>query len=89
MDRDDKFCPTFRDFLKNEGVPPLLPPRSLNLNAYIEWFVKSVKSEYLSQMNFFGEKSLRRAAQQFLIDFHSEKDHQVKWTPKTGPHVKV
>jgi hypothetical protein len=32
MDRDDKFCQEFRDFLEHEGVEPVrLPPRSPNL----------------------------------------------------------
>ena len=61
MDRDGKFCPAFRDVLKDEGIKPLLlPPRSPDLNAYIERFMKSLKSESLSRMIFFGEQSLRR-----------------------------
>ena len=39
MDRDGKFCPAFCSVLKAEGVEPLLlPPRSPDLNAYIERF---------------------------------------------------
>jgi putative transposase len=67
MDRDGKFCQSFRDTLSDEGAEPLLlPPRSPNLNAYIERFMKSLKSEALSRMIFFGEKSLRRAVTAFL-----------------------
>lgn len=52
MDRDGKFCPVFRDSLKKEGTVPLqLPPRSPNLNAYIEGFMRSLKSENLSRMS--------------------------------------
>jgi len=37
MDRDSKFCPAFREILKNDGVEPvLLPPKSPNLNAHLE-----------------------------------------------------
>ncbi len=77
MDRDGKFCPAFRDFLKDEGIQPLLlPPRSPDLNAYIERFMKSLKSESLSRMIFFGEESLRRAVAAYLDHYHAERNHQ-------------
>ena len=61
MDRDGKFSSKFRGILKDEGAKPLrLPPRSPNLNSYIERFMRSLKSESLGRMIFFGEKSLRR-----------------------------
>ena len=77
MDRDGKFCPAFRDRLKDEGVKPLLlPARSPDLNAYIERFMRSIKSECLWQMIFFGEKSLRRAIGSYLEHYHAERNHQ-------------
>jgi transposase InsO family protein len=77
MDRDGKFCPAFRKILKDEDADPLLlPPRSPNLNAYIERFMRSIKSETLSRMIFFGEKSLRRAVAAFLDHYHAERNHQ-------------
>ena len=77
MDRDTKFCPAFRELLKNEGINPLLlPPRSPDLNAYIERFFRSLKSECLSKMIFFGEKSLRRAVATYLEHYHVERNHQ-------------
>ena len=37
MDRDGKFCPDFRDILRDEGAEPLLlPPRSPDLNSFID-----------------------------------------------------
>jgi transposase InsO family protein len=43
MDRDGKFCPAFREILASEGAKPLLlPPRSPDLNAYMERFIKSI-----------------------------------------------
>ena len=39
---------------------------SLNLNAYVERFVLSIKSECLERMIFFGEQSLRRAVAEFI-----------------------
>ena len=77
MDRDGKFCPTFRNLLKDEDAKPLLlPPRSPDLNAYIERFMRSLKSESLSRMIFFGEKSLRRAVDAYLRHYHAERNHQ-------------
>ena len=77
MDRDGKFCPAFRNALKDEGIKPLiLPPRSPDLNAYIERFMKSLKSESLSRMIFFGDSSLRRAAAAYLDHYHAERNHQ-------------
>ncbi len=77
IDRDGKFCPAFRDFLTHEGIQPLrLPPRSPELNAYLERFMRSIKSECLDRMIFFGEKSLRRAVVAYLTHYHAERNHQ-------------
>ena len=77
MDRDGKFCPAFRAILKNEDIEPVqLPPRSPNMNAYIERFNRSLKEECLDRMIFFGEQSLRNAIKIFLEHFHAERNHQ-------------
>jgi transposase InsO family protein len=77
MDRDSKFCESFRDILENDDVSPVrLPPRSPNLNAHLERFFGSLKSECLDRMIFFGEKSLRRAVHCYLEHYHAERNHQ-------------
>ena len=77
MDRDDKFCPAFRDILESEGVDAgRLPPQSPNLNAHLERFMRSIKEEALDRIIFFGETSLRRAITSFLVHYHSERNHQ-------------
>ena len=77
MDRDTKFCAAFRAILKGAGAKPLLLPlRSPNLNAYIERFMRSLKSESLSRMIFFGEKALRRSVTTYLEHYHTERNHQ-------------
>ena len=53
-----------------------LPYRSPNLNAHVERFVLSIKSECLNQMIFFGEQSLRRAVTEFISHYHRERNHQ-------------
>jgi hypothetical protein len=78
-DRDTKFTDSFRAIVKSSHVDPLkLPARSPNLNAYAERWVKSVKEECLSKLILFGEKSLRRALCEYLIHFHTERNHQGK-----------
>jgi putative transposase len=56
--------------------PVLLPPRSPNLNAHLERFFLSLKSECLERMIFFGERSLRNAVNEFIVHYHTERNHQ-------------
>ena len=77
MDRDTKFSYAFRSILEHAGVQAVrLPPRSPNLNSHVERFMRSVKDECLHRVIFFGERSLRKAVREFLIHFHSERNHQ-------------
>jgi transposase InsO family protein len=76
LDRDTIFQP-FSGLLRDSDTKViLLPPRSPNLNAYIERYMRSMKSECLNKMIFFGEKSLRRAVNEFAEHYHSERNHQ-------------
>jgi len=52
-----------------------LPPKSPNLNAYAERFVRSIKEGYLDQMVLFGEAALRNAVRQFVTHYHEERNH--------------
>jgi hypothetical protein len=56
----------------------LLPPRSPNVNADAERWVRSVKDEVLSQLILFGERSLRHTIQQYEMHYHHERPHQGK-----------
>ena len=53
-----------------------LPPRSPNLNAHAERFVRSIKETCLERLILFGESSLRTAVQNFVAHYHSERNHQ-------------
>jgi transposase InsO family protein len=78
-DRDAKFCAAFDDVLESEGIRCLkLPPRSPNLNAFAERWVRSVKEECLSRLILFGERSLQRALTEFSAHVHSERNRQGK-----------
>ena len=76
-DRDTKYTQAFDALLKASGVEPiLLPPRSPNLNAHCERFVRSIKEEALAQMMILGERSLYYAIQEYLAHYHHERNHQ-------------
>jgi len=55
-----------------------LPPRSPNLNAYAERWVRSVREECLAKLIFLGEGSLRRALRHYEAHYHEERNHQGK-----------
>ena len=77
LDRDPLYTDAFRNLLKDAGVKPVrLPPRSPNLNAYAERFVRTIKETCLDRMIFFGEESLRKAIDEFLVYYHHERNHQ-------------
>ena len=50
-DRDPLYTRVFGEILEGGGVQPIrLPPKSPNLNAYAERFVRSIKEECLSRV---------------------------------------
>ena len=74
-DRDGKYCPAFQQIIDAAGVTRVpLPPRSPNLNAYAERWVRSVKEECLSRLILFGEASLRHALTQYVDAFSSRAE---------------
>ena len=76
-DRDPLFTTEFLKMLAETGVKSVkLPPRSPNLNAYAERFVRSIKESCLDRMIFFGESSLRKGIGEFVLHYHGERNHQ-------------
>ena len=53
-----------------------LPAKSPNLNAFAERFVLSVRSECLRRVIPLGEKHLRTILAEYVIHYHSERNHQ-------------
>lgn len=77
LDRDTKYCQAFRDFLKREGIEVIrLPPRSPNLNAFAERWVRSVRDECLSRLIPIGQGMLRGALREYGAHFYHERNHQ-------------
>ena len=78
-DRDGKYCPAFQRIIDDAGVKRVpLPPRSPDLNAYAERWVRSVKDEALSRLILFGERALRHALTEYAAHYHQERPHQGK-----------
>ena len=76
-DRDPRFTAEFLKRMTDAGVESVqLPPRSPNLNAYAERFVRSLKESCLNRMIFFSQESLRVAIQNFVAHYHNERNHQ-------------
>jgi putative transposase len=76
-DRDPLFTLAFRETLAAAGVKAIrLPPRSPNLNAYAERFVRTIKESCLDRLILVGEGSLRRAIHEFTEHYHHERNHQ-------------
>ena len=77
IDRDTKYTEQFRRLIHDCGTNVIrLPPRSPNLNAYAERFVRSIKDECLNRMIFVGQASLRRAVRHYVEHYHRERNHQ-------------
>ena len=53
-----------------------LPPRSPNLNAHAERFVRSIKESCLDRMILFGKGRYGRPSASSLAHYHGERNHQ-------------
>ena len=76
-DRDPLYTNEFREILRGAGIKTVrLPPRSPDLNAHAERFVRSIKEECLARMIILGEQHLRHAIEEYVAHYHGERNHQ-------------
>ncbi|MFC1587645.1 integrase core domain-containing protein [Planctomycetota bacterium] len=79
-DRDSKFMSSgFRyemQMMNIQTVPT--PPKSPNLNAFAERFVRSIKDECLNRFIPLGEKFTRKVVEEYLEYYNTERPHQGK-----------
>jgi hypothetical protein len=77
VDRDSSFIP-MRGFIEQntETEVVLLPPKIPNMNAYMERWFRSLKTECIDRMIFFGRKSLENAMREYVDHYHTERNHQ-------------
>ena len=67
-DRDPLFTTEFQKMLADAGVASVkIPPRSPNLNAHAERFVRTIKESCLERLILLGEASIRKATAEFVI----------------------
>ncbi len=76
-DRDTKYTAHFDRVLNESGVETVrLPPRSPNLNAHAERFVRTVKDQCLKRLIITSESKLRNALKEFVEYYNHERCHQ-------------
>ena len=76
-DRDPLSTRGIGEILEGGGVQPIrLPPKSPNLNAYAERFVRSIQEECLSRVVPLGEGPLRLLVGEYVDHDHRERNHQ-------------
>ena len=89
-DGDKKFCASCKEILDDAGVKRVpLPPRSPWLNAFAERWIQSVKTEVLSKMILFGERSLRHVLGEYIARYHEERPHQGKGNVMLFPSARA
>ena len=89
-DRDPLYTDEFLSMLAEAGIASVkLPPRTPNLNAYAERFVRTIKEDCLDRMILFGEQSLRNSVQQFSAHYHFERNHQGLGNRIITPHQMI
>jgi putative transposase len=77
IDRDTKYCDTFRQALESAGVKIVLcPPRVPQCNAYAERFVRSIKEECLTRLIFLSEQQLWTTISIFASYYRHRRNHQ-------------
>ena len=76
-DRDPLYTRGFGEILEGGGVQPIrLPPKSPNLTAYAERFVRSMQEEWLSRVVPLGEGHVRLLVGEYVEHDHRERNHQ-------------
>ena len=76
-DHDPLFTKQFEAILDSSDVKILRTRVATpQQNGFAERFVKSIKEECLNRLIFFGEKSLKRAVNEYVQHYHHERNHQ-------------
>ena len=76
-DRDPLYTRVFGEILASGDVGPIrLPPKSPNLNAYAERFVRSIKEECLHRVVPLDEGHLRLIVHEYVEHYQRERNHQ-------------
>jgi putative transposase len=89
-DRDPLFSAAFGEALEAADVHTVrLPPRSPNLNAYAERFVRTIKESCVNRLILVGDRSLRRAVAEFVTHYHHARNHQGRHNAILFPEASI
>ena len=76
-DRDTKFCGRWKEVLLDAEIElHKIPPRSPNLNAFAERWVRTVKRECVRRLWFLGYDSLCKILQEYVAHYNTDRPHQ-------------
>ncbi len=76
-DRDTKFAKSFRKTLRSRRIKPLQTAyRAPNLNAFVERFIRSVRSECLYHFVVLGQRHLDYLLSEYRAYYHCLRPHQ-------------
>lgn len=79
IDRDNKFTDSFKNILEAQDAEvKVLPPRSPNLNAFAERWVRSIKNECLDHFLVFGWKHLDYLICEYVSYYNRLRPHMAK-----------
>jgi hypothetical protein len=77
IDRDCKFCESFRHILEQADVKCIrLPPKSPNSSPHVERFMSSIKKKSLSRLICSARSPIVKPSTSFLEHYHGERNHQ-------------
>ena len=77
---------SWKELLMGSGVETLaLPANFPDLNAYVERWVRSIKTECIRWLNFLGVGGLRRGVREYLEHYNAERQHQALGNFPLGP----
>ncbi|MCD4826133.1 MAG: integrase core domain-containing protein [Phycisphaerae bacterium] len=86
-DRDPLFTEGFRDILEAADVETIrIPPKSPDLNAFAERFVRSVKLECLEKMILTSQGQLEYVLEEYLEWYHRARPHSGLGGRMIDPH---
>ena len=78
-DRDTKFCESFRELIRiGKRESDSLASKKPEFELVCRTLGEIIKEECLAKLILFGESSLRRALEQYLLHYHEERNHQGK-----------
>jgi putative transposase len=76
-DRDDKFDAVFDRVARGSGMRVIkTAERAPNMNAVMERFLRSVRTEVLDQVLVFDERRLERVLREYVKFFKGARPHQ-------------